>query len=64
MTPSAIAASYSDAVKIINDAKLEVVYVDILWQKVRRVKTYLDAQAAEELLPILSDEDHASLGVE
>jgi hypothetical protein len=55
LTPAEIAQAYSDAHSILKTAQYEVINVDVLWRKVKRVIAYLESQATEELRATLSE---------
>lgn len=55
MTASAIADSYSAANTIVHKAQTQVIRVDVLWQKLRRIEQYLEKQASIELSETLGD---------
>ena len=56
MTNPSIAESYLEAARIINQAALDVVFVDVIWDKLYRVRKYLNEQAANVLSAALKDE--------
>lgn len=55
-----LAASYQEAGKIINNAKVSVIYVDVIWQKLKRIERYLQEQSKEELSSALEASDAAA----
>jgi hypothetical protein len=54
MTIASIAESYQAANSIVYKAQTQVIRVDVLWQKLRRIEKYLETQAAAELADTLN----------
>lgn len=53
LTTSDFADAYVDAIDLLHKVEIQVVGVTVIWQKLFRVRAYLQAQAAAEFAEVL-----------